>query len=131
MAENKYTHSVLIYDADNKKHKVYPVPLLYIQEVAQFLSKINPDFLFSNFMIAETDEYGTLERAEDGKLIYGITFTEELLEIVEIALRFKESKEDIRKWLDIGVTQEIVQVLIGLSQVKKKTEQTESQNGTA
>lgn len=130
MAENKYAHSVIIHDANNKKHKIYPVPLLYIQEVAQFLSKVNPDFIFGNFMIAETDEHGVLERTEDGKLIYGKTFMEELLDVVEIALRHKEQREDIRNWLDLGLAQEITQVLIGLSQVKKKTEQQESLIGT-
>lgn len=126
--ENKYTHSVTVYDADNKKHKVFPVPLLYIQEVAEFLSKVNPDFIFSNFMVPEIDNEGTVERTDDGKLIYGRTFMEELLDTVEIALRHKEKREDIRKWLDVSLAQEIVQILIGLSQVKKQEQ--ENQIGT-
>jgi uncharacterized protein YacL (UPF0231 family) len=80
-------------------------------------------------MVAETDEFGVLERTDDGKLIYGKSFTGELLDTVEIALRFKEEREVIAEWLDLGVAQEIVNILIGLSQVKKKKEP-ESQIGT-
>lgn len=120
MADNKYIHAELVIDSNNKKHKVYPTQLKYIQEVAQFLSKVNPDFIFGNFMVAETDEFGVLERTDDGKLIYGKSFMEELLDTMEIALRHKEKREDILEWLDLGVAQEIVNILIGLSQVSKK-----------
>lgn len=130
MSDNKYGHSVIIVDSNNKKHKIYPVQLRYIQDVAEFLSKVNPDFIFGNFMIAETDEFGTLERTEDGKLIFGKTFTEELLDITEIALRHKEKREDIAEWLDLGLAQEVIHVLIGLSQYKKKVTEQESQIGT-
>lgn len=118
--ENVYTQLEIIVDSNGKKHKVYPCPILHLQEVSQFLAKINPEFIFSSFMIAETDEMGILKRTDDGKIIYGETMIEDLLDIVEIALRHKEKREDIKKWLDIGVAQEIVEVLIGLSQVKKK-----------
>ena len=131
MADNKYIHAELIIDSNGKKHRVYPTQLKYIQEVAEFLSKVNPDFIFSNFMIAETDEFGTLERTDEGKLIYGKSFTEELLDMVEIALRHKEKREDILDWLDLGVAQEIISALIGISQVSKKKTQQESQTGIA
>jgi hypothetical protein len=122
MAENKYIHSEIVVDSEGKKHKVYPTQLKYIPEVAEFISKVNPDFIFSNFMVAKTDEFGVLERTDDGKLIYGKSFTEELLDIVEIALRHKEKREDIAEWIDICVAQEIVEILIGMSQLKKKKE---------
>lgn len=127
--KNVYTLSHIIVDAEGKKHKVFPVPILYIQEVAQFLSQLNPEFLFSSFMIYETDEAGVVERSDNGKIIYGRALTEELLGVIEIALRFKESKEQIKQWLDIGLAQQIVEVLVGLSQIKKK-EQTPSRIGT-
>lgn len=127
--KNVYTLSQIVVDAEGRKHKVYPTPILYIQEVAQFLAQLNPDFIFASFMIAELDETGVIERNDDGKIVYGRTFTEELLSVIEIALRFKETKEQIREWLDIGLAQEIVEVLIGLSQVKKK-KQNQSPTGT-
>jgi len=118
--KNVYTLSHTVVDAEGKKHKVYPTPILYIQEVAQFLAQVNPDFIFGSFMIADTDEMGIPERTEEGNIIYGKILTEELLSVIEIALRFKETKEQIKQWLDIALAQEIIEVLVGISQVKKK-----------
>jgi hypothetical protein len=120
--DNKYIHSETIIDAKGKKHKVYPTPILYIQDVARFLAKINPDFVFGSFMIPDIDEEGILKRTENGDLIYGEELLENLLDVVEIAVRHKEKREDIKQWLDIGLAKEIVETLIGLSQVKKKTQ---------
>ena len=119
--KNVYTLMEKITDANGKTHKIYPCPILELEEVAQFLAKVNPDFIFGSFMVAESDADGCLERDDNGKLIYGRTMREELLDVIEIALRHKEKREDIAKWLDIGISQQIIECLIGMSQVKKKT----------
>ena len=121
---NVYTLSEIVVDSEGKKHKVYPCPIAYIQEVAQFLANINTEFIFSSFLTPDLDEFGSIIRDDNtGKIIYGKSMVDDLVHIVEISLRFKEKPEDIKQWLDIGVAQEIVEVLIGISQVKKKMEQ--------
>ena len=123
-ATNVYTLSETVVDSENHKHKVFPVPILYLSEVAQFLASVNTDFIFGSFLVPDIDEDGTISRDETtGKIIYGTSMIDDLIHIVEIALRFHETPESIRSWLDICLAQEIIEILIGLSQVKKKTEQ--------
>lgn len=120
-ATNVYTLSETVVDSEGKKHKVFPVQISYLGEVAQFLANVNTDFIFASFMIPDTDNEGCIIRDnETGKIIYGTSMIDDLVHIVEIAVRFRETAEDIRQWLDICLAQEIIEILIGLSQVKKK-----------
>ena len=117
---NVYTLCEKIKDFNGKTHTVYPCPIRNIEEVSSFLAKVNPDFIFSAFMIAETDDEGVIIRDDDGSMVYGRSAVNELLDVVEIALRHKETREQIEEWLDICLAQEIIEALIGMSQVKKK-----------
>lgn len=117
---NVYTLCEKIKDFNGRTHVVYPCPIRNIEDVSSFLAKVNPDYVFGAFMIAETDNEGVVIRNDDGKLIYGRTAVNELLDIVEIALRHKETREQIKEWLDVCLAQEIIEAFIGLSQVKKK-----------
>lgn len=127
MANNNiYTLCEVIYDRRGKKHKIYPCPILHLDTVTKFLAKTNYDFIFANFLVSDMDETNTVMRDEvTGEYIRGHKFLDELLDVVEIALDFKESREDITQWLDISMAKEIVETLIGMSQLKKKTEETE------
>ena len=123
-ATNVYVLREKIIDSDGKAHYIYPCPIMDIQTVAQFLASVNTDFIFSSFMVPDTDEFGSIVRSDEtGKILYGKSMVEDLISIVDIALRHKESIDDIRSWLDICLAQEIIEILIGLSQVKKKMEQ--------
>ena len=123
-ATNVYTLSETVVDSENHKHKIFPVQISYIGEVAQFLASVNTDFIFGSFLVPDLDEDGAISRDEKtGKIIYGTSMIDDLVHIVEIGLRFKETQSEIRQWLDICLAQEIIEILIGLSQVKKKTEQ--------
>lgn len=126
MEKNVYTNAVIVLDAEGKKHRVYPAPILKVSEVAAFVATVNVDFLFSMFLVPDVDVDGSILRDdESGKVVYGKAAMEEALDIVEIALRWKESREDISKWLDVCTLQQILLALIGLSQIeetKKKVE---------
>lgn len=123
-ATNVYTLREKIIDSNGKAHYVYPCPIMDIQTVAQFLANVNTDFIFGSFLIPDTDEFNAIVRDEKtGKILYGKAMVEDLISIVEIALRHKESREEIQNWLDICLAQEIIETLIGISQVKKKMEQ--------
>lgn len=43
-----------------------------------------------------------------------------IYEIIELALNYKETKEQILEWLDFKLIEEIIQIFLGLSQFKKK-----------
>lgn len=122
---NIYTLSETVVDSEGKKHKIFPCPILYIGEVSQYIASINPEFIFASFLVPSLESDGeTIKRDETtGKIIYGEQEIEELLSVIEIATRFKETKEQIKQWLDIGVAQQIVEILVGMSQLKKKTAQ--------
>jgi len=121
MAVNVYTLCESIIDVDGKKHKIYPCPLIDIPEVAAYVAKVNPDFIFASFLLPDLDDEGAVKRDDEtGKIIYGRSAVDELVSVVEIALRHKETPEQIMQWMDIGLGQQIVETLIGMSQIKKK-----------
>ena len=120
---NLYAQSEIIYDYNGKKHRVYPCPIKHLNEVTSYLSTVNVDFPFGSFMVPEYDQEGAVLRNEaNGRLVYGITACNELLDVMEIAVRFEETREEIEEWLDVALAQEIIETLIGFSQVKKKKE---------
>ena len=43
-----------------------------------------------------------------------------LYEVIELALNYKETKEQILEWLDFKLIEEIITIFLGLSQFKKK-----------
>lgn len=47
-------------------------------------------------------------------------FMNGIYEIIELALNYKETKEQILEWLDFKLIEEIIQIFLGLSQFKKK-----------
>ena len=132
MAEvkNVYTLCETVVDFDGKKHKVYPTPWEYTQNVSYLLSKLNIDFPFNSLMINDieiSDGITGIKRLDNGHISYGQEIKDEIIEVIEIGLRFKETKEQIKKWMDIGLAKEIIEIMIGLSQIKKKTEQMKNQ----
>ncbi len=128
--KNVYTLCETVVDIEGNKHKVYPTPWGYIQEVAQVLSKVNMDLPFTSFMNADMeieDGVPVVKRLDNGCISYGEEMKDEILSVIEIGLRFKETKDEIKKWLDTGLAQQIIEIMIGISQVKKQKEQMANQ----
>ena len=47
-------------------------------------------------------------------------FMSGIYEIIEMALDYKETREEIKEWLDFNLITLIIQEFLGLSQFKKK-----------
>ena len=119
-ASNLYTMYEYVYDYEGKKHKVYPCPIKYVDEVINILSKTNLDYIFFNFMKPAEEPDGTVIRDDEGRIVYSDIPKDELFTLIEVALRFEETREEIAEWLDLGLAEEIVEELIYMGQLKKK-----------
>lgn len=128
--KNVYTLCETVVDYDGNKHKVYPTPWGYVQDVAQLMAKLNIDFPFVSFLSADVDiEDGLpiVKRLDNGSISYGQEVKDEIVSVIEIGLRFKETKQEIEQWLDTGLAQQILEIMVGISQIKKQKEQMANQ----
>lgn len=118
--ENTLTAYRTVRDRNGRKHKVYSARFKDLQTVTDFTTKYSPDY-FSEYAFAPVlDEDGNLEKNADGSVNFDNGFAEDVLEIVELALDHKESREQIMEWLDLETAREIVLLLLGMSSFKKK-----------
>lgn len=108
-----------VIDRNNKKHKVFSVRFKDLQIVTSFTEKYNPDFL-TMYLLAPVSEDGEVVKDKDGNIDYNNGFKDDLLEIIECALDYRESREQIEEWLDMAIAKEIINTFLGLSQFKKK-----------
>lgn len=117
------TNSISMYetviDRNNKKHKVFSVRFKDMQIVTSFTEKYNPDFL-SMYLFAPVMEDGEVVKDREGKTDYNNGFEDDLMEIIECALDYRESREQIYEWLDMKLAKEIIDKFLGMSQFKKK-----------
>lgn len=119
METNTISMYETVVDRYNKKHKVYSVRFKDMQIVTSFTEKYNPEYL-TVYLLAPTIEDGEVVRDKDGNISYDNGFHDELLEIIECALDYRESKEEIEEWLDMKIAKEILEIFLGMSQFKKK-----------
>lgn len=124
MKEKEEQNVVTIYhtvrDRNGKKHRVYSARFKDLQTITEFTEKYNAD-AFGYYMLAPVlDEDGNIERLADGKINYNNGFLDDLMDIVELALDHRESREQIGEWLDLEIAKEIVLTFLGLSSFKKK-----------
>ena len=118
--ENTLTVYKTIKDRYGKKHRVYSARFKDMQTITEFTTKYSP-MAFSLYALAPVlDGDGNPETTKDGKIRFDNGFVDDLLEMVDLALDHKESKEEIMEWLDIETAKEIVNLLLGLSSFKKK-----------
>ena len=91
-----------------------------MQTITDFTEKYNAD-TFGLYMLAPVlDEDGEVERDADGNINYNNGFVDDLMEIVELALDHRETREQIEEWLDLDIAKEIVLMFLGLTKKKKK-----------
>ena len=109
-----------VKDRYGKKHKVYSARFKDIQTVTDFTTKYDPKSFSLYAMAPVLDEDGEIERTPDGKVNFDNGFADDVLEIVELALDHRETREQINEWLDLEIAKEIVLLLLGMSTFKKK-----------
>jgi len=119
--ENTLSVYRTVRDRYGKKYKVYSARFKDIQTVTDFTTKYDPECFALYVMAPVVDEDGEVEQLPDGRINFGNGFAEDVLEIVELALDYRETKEQINEWLDIELAQEIVHLLLGMSTFKKTT----------
>lgn len=118
--ENVVSAYRTVRDRYGKKHKVYSARFKDIQTVTDFTTKYDPASFALYAFAPVMDEDGELETLPNGKINFDNGFADDVMEIVEIALDHRETKEQINEWLDIETATQIVQLLLGLSTFKKK-----------
>lgn len=122
--EDKEENVVAVYrtikDRYGKKHKVFSARFKDIQTVTDFTTKYDPQSFALYAMAPVMDEDGEIETLPDGRINFDNGFADDVMEIVEIALDHRETREQINEWLDIETATQIVQLLLGLSTFKKK-----------
>ncbi len=118
--ENVVSAYRTVRDRYGKKHKVYSARFKDIQTVTDFTTKYNPGSFAMYAFAPVMDDDGELETLPDGRVNFDNGFADDVMEIVEIALDHRETKEQINEWLDIETATQIVQLLLGLSTFKKK-----------
>ncbi len=121
METNTISMYETVIDRNNKKHKVFSVRFKDLQIVTSFTEKYNPDFL-TMYLLAPVSEDGEVARDKDGNIDYNNGFKDDLLEIIECALDYRESREQIEEWLDMAIAKEIINTFLGMSQFKKKSD---------
>ena len=120
MESNTISMYEVIKDRNNKKHKIFSVRFKDLQTVVSFTEKYSPDYFGSYALAPVVDEDGEIVKDANGNIDYNNGFVDDLMEIVELALDGKETREQIDEWLDLKLAREIVLTFLGLSQFKKK-----------
>lgn len=124
MAENDNENVLSLYetvrDRNGKKHRIYSARFKDLQTITAFTEKYDPN-AFGFYMLAPViDDEGNVEHDADGNIDYGNGFIDDLMEIVELALDHRETREQIEEWLDIDIARYIITTFLGLSSFKKK-----------
>lgn len=109
----------VVIDRNNKKHKVFSVRFKDLQTVTSFTEKYNPD-CFGMYLLAPVlDDDGNVVN-KDGSIDYNNGFYDDLMEIIELALDGRETRDEIDQWLDMAIAKEIVMKFLGLSTMQPK-----------
>ena len=118
--ENSVSVYRVIRDRYGKKHKVYSARFKDIQTVTDFTTKYDPASFALYAMAPVIDEDGEVDTLPDGRVNFDNGFADDVMEIVELALDYRETREQINEWLDLETAAQIVELLLGLSTFKKK-----------
>ena len=111
----------VVIDRYNKKHKVFSVRFKDLQTVTSFTEKYNPE-CFGQYLLAPVFDDGEIQKTADGNIDYNNGFYDDLVEVIELALDNRETRDEIDQWLDMELAKEIILKFLGLSTMKKKTD---------
>jgi hypothetical protein len=107
---------------DGKKYKISPATFKQARFLMRNIVKINVDNMFLNFIpIIKDNDQGEvdLKTSPDEMLIENENI-DILMEIMEIAFRKHNlSKDEIEEFVDLNIAREVINILIGLSGLKK------------
>ena len=111
----------VVIDRYGKKHKVFSVRFKVLQTVTSFTEKYNPD-CFGMYLMAPVfdEDSGEVQKDKDGNIDYNNGFYDDLMEVIELALDNRETRDEIDQWLDMELAKEIILKFLGLSTMKKK-----------
>lgn len=112
-----------VVDRDGKYHEIYSCKLKDLNKLTEFTSKYNPMYLQVQMLDIWYDDNGEPKQNENGQVMYmyqNDSFMNGIYEVIELALNYKETKEQILEWLDFKLIEEIITIFLGLSQFKKK-----------
>lgn len=112
-----------VIDRDGKTHEVYSCKLKDLNKLTDFTSKYNPMYLQVQMLDIWIDDNGEPKQDTNGQVMYmyqNDIFMNGIYEIIELALNYKETREQILEWLDFKLIEEIIKIFLGLSQFKKK-----------
>lgn len=109
----------VVIDRYNKKHKVFSVRFKDLQTVTSFTEKYNPE-CFGQYLLAPVFDDGEIQKDKDGNIDYNNGFYDDLMEVIELALDNRETRDEIDQWLDMELAKEIILKFLGLSTMKKK-----------
>lgn len=121
-----------IIDRDGKKHKIYSCKIKDLNKLVDFTTKYNPVYLQIQALELWVDENGEPKLDENKHPMYmyqNPSFINGIYEIIEMALDYKETREEINTWLDFNLITLIIQEFLGLSQFKK-TDVDNNKNGS-
>ncbi|MBO6305872.1 MAG: hypothetical protein J6M55_00040 [Paludibacteraceae bacterium] len=118
--ENTLSVYRIVRDRYGKKHKVYSARFKDIQTVTDFTTKYDPGSFALYAMAPVIDDDGEVDVLPDGRVNFDNGFADDVMEIVELALDYRETREQINEWLDLETAAQIVELLLGLSTFKKK-----------
>jgi hypothetical protein len=107
-----------ILDTGFKKHYIYPMRIKNLLLVTELYSKINSEYTIFNMPYPLNDEQGNPLLNEDGEIIMENSAYEAQSELLEIALN--DTYENISKWIDVQMIQDILDSFKGLSKLKKQ-----------
>jgi hypothetical protein len=110
-----------VKDRYGKKHRIYSVMVNDRMTVIRFLENYNLEAIDFYFMRPLYEDDGvTIERDTDGNIIYDDEPIDDFMEIVELALDKRETREQINKWIDRDLIYEIIMKFTKMSEYKKK-----------
>lgn len=125
MAEENSNDNVIglyeiVRDRYGKKHKVYSAKFKDLHTIMNFTQHYSPDS-FGLYMLAPViDKDGEVDMDAEGNINYDNGFYDDLMEMIEMALDHRETREQIEEWLDVEVARNIIMVYLRVSQFKKK-----------
>ena len=94
-----------------------------LNKLTEFTSKYNPMYLQVQMLDIWYEDNGEPKQNENGQVMYmyqNDSFMNGIYEVIELALNYKETREQILEWLDFKLIEEIITIFLGLSQFKKK-----------
>lgn len=109
-----YTAFEVIEDRNGNEHFIYAAMLDWKDKIRYFMKKLDhPDILAYDILKPKVNHDGSISRT------YSDEGYEAILEMIYLAVNKKETKEEIRRWLDLRTARQIIDVFLDVSHYKR------------